>query len=446
MGSEVRISPTLPRAAPLTVFICHSAIGDAAATSLIKALQAALEPDCVCFVDWTELDSGKTWRDRIDPWLQQCDAGIVVLNHSALVSPFVAYEVSELARRWNSEADTFELIPVHVKNADPKKSVGYNQLKTCQLGPWKLDEISAEVYDPAQDPDASSIVARIAAKTALATARRVQLAPHVEAIVDLLNKVPDKHFRAAVGKTASPLRELRPVTTSDRVNLAKTLCSLGLKDARPVIEALCGDMCARDKHWDERDLSMLLSRLATVWVRPEAAAAIEEVARGPHDYRNVALAARHERTAMLHVNRACATLLCNRDWFIAPVQAIGGEELGDDEFLTAKVRRVLIDQLTSTDDELNLDLEDLDAVDKRVFVTLSSIQPSPTRVSRLRTDFKPVTFVYMTRGAPGAAPAVDPRVRHLEPVLDATDEDRFHETYDRSWRQLRPRCPDDPQK
>src|SRR5689334_22655298 len=117
----------------VTVFVCHSAIGDADTRALIDALQQALEPDYPCFIDWAELEPGKPWREPINTWLEHCEAAVLMLNRKAVDSPFVAYEVSELMRRSGAGDSAFTVIPVHVRNADPTLDVGYGALKTSRL-------------------------------------------------------------------------------------------------------------------------------------------------------------------------------------------------------------------------------------------------------------------------------------------------------------------------
>jgi len=420
------------------VFVCHSAIGDAAAKRLVDAVQAALEPECPCFVDWTELEVGKPWRESINLWLEHCDAAVVVLNHQALTSSFVAYEVSHLMRRREDGQGAFTLIPIHVKNSDSKLSVGYANLQTSHLGPWQLHSLDAEIYDPAVDPGADATVARIKAKFARVAAARVPLPPQLERMVELLAAVPDALVKNALEKVGERARVLRPLTDDDRTRLALALRSGGLDQARHVIQEIRGNLCDSRNHWTEQHLSQLYELLAQFWVSPQAAATLKETAAGAADRRNVAIAARHRETAEMHILRACPKVPLDNEWMIASVQAVGGEELGDDAFLAAKVRTALIARLTTSDEDLDEELRLFDGDGNPVFVTLPPAPPLPPRVSRLRSDFPSVTFVYLTRAGSGRTD--DSRVRHLTPAIEERDEDAFYDGYKNNWRLLKPRC------
>src|SRR6185436_1620887 len=181
----------------VTVFICHSAIGDADTRALIEALQLALEPDYPCFVDWSELETGKPWREPINTWLEHCDAAVLMLNRKAVDSPFVAYEVSELMRRSRATGGAFTVIPVHVNNADARLDVGYGALQTSRLGPWEVDKVNATVFAPgahassavAAQAHVAATVAEIRTRLQAAAAALRPLSDQMQAIVDLLKKV-----------------------------------------------------------------------------------------------------------------------------------------------------------------------------------------------------------------------------------------------------------------
>jgi len=428
------------------VFICHSAIGDAATEALIRALQASLEPDYACFVDWTELEVGRTWREPINTWLEHCDAAIVVLNHKALASPFVGYEVSELARRRRITGGAFCLIPIHVKNASPDLSVGYANLQTSHLGPWELHAIDAAVYDD-NSADAAAHLADLirTIKTRLEAAKAAQLplVPQMQAIVALLKKPPEALVKEALALVDVAVRRLKPVAEDQYVQLALALRSLGLDGARPVIQLLRGNLCDPDNHWKEEHLRQLYDLLAMFWVDPHSAATISEVALGSHDERSLALDAARNEIALLYVRRACPKVPTDNEWIVVRVQTIGGEELGDAEFVTAKVRAALIADLRTTDGDLDEDLQSFDSIGNPVFVTLPASGISAARVTRLRRDFKTVTFLFLTRSLATQREevGVGSHVRRVAPTLDAQDEDAFYGGYERNWRLLRPRCP-----
>ena len=429
---------------PVKVFICHSAIGDAAAETLIRALEAGLAPECYCFVDWTELEVGKTWREPLNTWLEHCDAGLLILNHKALSSPFVAYEVSELTRRWRTSNNTFPLIPIHVKHADASSSVGYNSLKTGTLAPWQVDTIDAQAYDPALDADASGTVATIKKLLAQMKSRTPCLPPQLQRVIELLKKVPDATIKGALARADVHVRPLRSIATDDYEQLALTLRSRGLDGARDIIQQLRGDFNDPDNHWKEEHLSELFDLLAQFWVDPHSAATIAEVVAGDPNQRNLALdAARHD-TARFYIHRACPKVPMDNEWMVAPVSLIGGEELADDAHLETQIRKTLVGSLGMDDETLQ---DDLDAFDSQmnpinpVFVTLQLPSLAKERIAHLRTAFKTVTFLFLTRSLTQPAPLVpdDAPIRRLVPKLEAQDEDAFHTGYSRNWTLLKPR-------
>lgn len=420
---------------PIKVFVCHSSIGDPASEALVRALEAGLAPECYCFVDWTELEFGKTWREPINTWLEHCDAGVVVLNDKALRSPFVGYEVSELTRRWRTSGKTFPLIPLHVKHADAVRSVGYSNLQISPLAPWELHTINAHAYDPSQDADASKAVAALKAELMVAKAQMVPLPPQIRQVITLLKKVPADSVKDALVAADVKVRQLAPITDNELERLALALRSLGLDGARPLLQLLRGNFDDPDNHWKAFHLRQIYNLLALFWVDFPSADTIASVVKGAATGRNVALDADERETARFYVHRACPKVPADNEWMVAPVALVAGEELANDEFLIRKIRHALVARLSTSDEELDTDLALHDQASNPVFVIVALASLRAERITRLRTALATVTFVFLSRPA---VPSDDPRVSRLVPRLDKADEDAFHKRFRDNWKLLMP--------
>ena len=418
------------------MFVCHSSIGDPASERLIRALEAGLAPECYSFVDWTELELGKTWREPINTWLEHCDAGVVVLNDKALKSPFVGYEVSELTRRWRASGKAFPLIPVHVKHSEAARSVGYTNLQTSPLSPWELHTIDAHPYDAEADVDSALAVAAIKVRLMDAKAQMVPLPPQIRHVITLLKKVPDDSVKDALTAADVKVRQLAPITQNDLERLALTLRSLGLEGARPLLQLLRGNFDDPDNHWKEFHLRQIYNLLALFWVDPPSADTIARIVKGPAGERNLALDADEKETARFFVHRACPKVPADNEWMIAPVALVAGEELASDEFLIRKIRKTLAARLSTTDDELDRELNLLDDAGNPVFVIVALAALPAERITHLRDALKTVTLVFLSRPS---IPADDPRVRRLVPRLEKADEDAFHRRFRDNWTLLMPR-------
>ncbi len=418
------------------MFVCHSSIGDAASETLIRALERDLAPECYCFVDWTELVLGQTWREPINTWLDHCDAGVVILNDKALTSAFVGYEVSELTRRWRESGKTFPLIPVHVKHANAARSVGYATLQASALGPWELHTIDAHPYDPAKDADGAAAVAVIKARLIAAQAQMAPMPAQIRQIITLLEKVPADALKDALATADVKVRHLAPITDNELERLALALRSLGLDGARPLLQLLRGSFADPDNHWKEFHLRQIYDLLALFWVDRPSADAIARMVRGPAGDRNLALDADQRETARFYVHRACDKVPKDNEWMIALVTLVAGEELGNDDFLVQKVRQALVARLDTSDDDLDQDLQLLDEDGNPVFAIVALASLPAARITRLREAFKTVTFMFLSRPS---VPADDARVRRLVPRLEKADEDAFHTRYRNNWKLLMPR-------
>jgi hypothetical protein len=432
----------------VTVFICHSAIGDADTKALIDALQQALEPDYACFIDWSELETGKPWREPINTWLEHCDAAVLLLNRKAVDSAFVAYEVSDLMRRHRATAGAFTVIPVHVKNADPKLDVGYGGLQTSRLGPWEVDKVNATVFAPgahagsaaAAQAHLAATVAEIKQRLQAAAAAMRPVSEQMKEIVTLLKKVkPPELVTAALADVDIVVRPLRAVTDDQYLQLALALRSLSLKDARPIIQKLRGNLCDPDNHWKEPHLRRLFDLLAHFWVDPHSAATICATATGPVEQRHLALRAAKADTARLYVLRACPKVPVDNEWQYTEVQMVGGEELGNPDYVSGKIRERLAARLNTDPGELLEELKYFQEIDNPVFAALPGAGITTESLARIRKDFGPVTFIFLTPTSPPAA-LKEAQVREVMPALEPKDEDAFHDNYTKTWKVLRPQC------
>jgi hypothetical protein len=127
------------------VFISHSARKDEEILAVLHALRDALEDAGFdVWLDKARLEPGAVWRDEIDRALLRCDAAVVVVSDTALVSDWVLKETSILSAR-RRVGRAFPLIPVIV----PPMTVDRLQ-RSGRLDPVRLEDYqSVQAADPA---------------------------------------------------------------------------------------------------------------------------------------------------------------------------------------------------------------------------------------------------------------------------------------------------------
>lgn len=146
--------------AALKLFISHSTLletgGDAAAghdllSQTCLALRNHYGTAIDILVDREGLPPASVWRDRLDAWLGECDAAIVLFSKRALHdSAWVRFEASVL--RWRASREpTFKLIPVLVKDeAKPEdleqdiwQAIGITRLQVIRAAATGEDIVKA---------------------------------------------------------------------------------------------------------------------------------------------------------------------------------------------------------------------------------------------------------------------------------------------------------------
>lgn len=97
----------------MRVFVSYKR--DHAATAAVFApLKAALEGAGHLVLYDTDIGPGEGWRARLNQWLLDCEAAVVLLSKAAIASPWVRHEISVLVARRMVDPKRFWLLPVLV--------------------------------------------------------------------------------------------------------------------------------------------------------------------------------------------------------------------------------------------------------------------------------------------------------------------------------------------
>jgi hypothetical protein len=128
------------------VFISHSTTDDPAFIPVLNDLVAALGKDFAVLID-QDLQPGTSWRHTLNTWIGACDAAVLLLTEKALLSEFVAYEVSILTYRENHVPDRkCKVIPVFFPPVD------YKAVQAAKgFGPAQINEVQAVIAAATQD-------------------------------------------------------------------------------------------------------------------------------------------------------------------------------------------------------------------------------------------------------------------------------------------------------
>jgi hypothetical protein len=131
----------------------------------------------------------------------------------------------------------------------------------------------------------------------------------------------------------------------------------------------------------------------------------------------------------------------DNEWQFAEVQIVGGEELGNPEYVSGKIREQLAARLRTDPGDLLEELEYYQEIDNPVFAALPATGITTESLARIRKDFGPVTFLFLTPTEAPPAALRAAQVRQVVPALEPKDEDAFHDNYSKAWKALRPQCP-----
>lgn len=391
------------------IFISYSAEGEEAKAvrdKLEAALQATDQYEVL--LDVKTLQPGDLWRNRINLWLGQCDAAIVLLSDTALTSRYVTYETSVLAYRSVVWDPSLLILPVLLGE------VTLERLKASYLSPSQLDERQFVRGTP--DEITTKVLARLQQMNFCETA---PVEKRARKLADQLLGVPEHFLRDAANRLQSPLP---PVADDFPLLLANRLLSSGMtvEAARALLAVRQGIPLSERA---ERTKTMT-EIIASSWVDLRCVGRIPGIAKGQEPVRAFGLNATQWDVARMYVVGASHDDPAGT-WYEAPCTGVFGENV---EELIGEVRRVLVEKLTVSQDELLAELQALDLTGQPVIVGLDGNGVDEKILIRLRQELPYVTFFLMT-GTVQAAPWREDLVELLFPSLLEGDEASFLKQY-----------------
>jgi hypothetical protein len=392
------------------IFISYSAEGQEA-TEVRDKLEAALQAteQYEVLLDVKTLKPGDLWRNRINLWLGQCDAAIVLLSDTALTSRYVTYETSVLAYRSTVWDPSLLVLPVLLEE------VTLERLKASYLSPSQLDERQFVRGTP--DEIVTKVLTRLQEVSFCETTPAEKRA---RKLADQLQGVPDRILREAADKLQLSI----PLGVDDpQLLLAITLLSVGMKPAIPALLAVRSHLPSSE---GSKRMKTIIELIASSWVDLRCVGRIPGIAKGKEPVRAFGLNATQWDAAHMYVVSASHDDAAGT-WYAAPCTGIFGENV---EELIDEVRRVLIAKLTTTPDDLAMDLEVLDATGQPVIVGLDGNGIDEKILTRLRQELPHVTFFLMTGTAEAPLPWSKDLVELLFPSLLEGDETSFLNQYE----------------
>ena len=381
----------------LRIFISHSSGDDA---TLVSAVADALRDEGYdVLLDRSNIDTGDLWREKVHAFLADCHAAVILFSERAITSTWVLKEATVLSWRLTQE-DEFKLAPILLSK------VNAATLKKGAYAPLDLGEIQH-----AKSTDAAEI-ARIVRRVVgnpdpfLTPLDRVRIA-----VTDLLANVGvgtlevacADHFGAVSWKPGEDRRR----TFADL--LSRKILRAAREIPRAAMEVL-GSLGLGPE-----EAVRILEILAPLWVEPDAACVISEVANRRGDARDLVLNGNYlpDFTALMYVGRAYP----HATWWV--LVAVDDGDAGD--FTAHVVSRVRAGVRAQVPEAAHLADPTLDRWLKRFSAPCSSCFPAFPRTPPPWTRYGRITLAPHTssrrrsafpipgRFIPGCAP-VEPEL------------------------------------
>lgn len=419
-----------------TVFISHSAHGDALAGPYLECIRKVLQGRHEVLLDETGLRAGDYWNNVIVNWMYICDVAIVLCSRKALESTYVSFEVSNLVGRLRRETahlptgggPAVRIYPVLIPDlsfGDLQKSsfskFGFDQLHP--LRPTSVDDVAKWLETAIPDtPACSPIVSEL-----LATLTEI-----------LKDRHPD--LLASAAREANLV--LRPGTPRGdyAALLARHLAASNLLTANRALRKLrpvIGEAADR-----------ILQLLAPCWVSPEAALELREIVEPSRETTNrCAVINSHmaDFTPDMYLRRARGGLPGDVGIVVQlnPPAVVNAVAL-----LRTELRRELATKLEVDEDDPSTTPEKVEAALARKIadgldggdpvIAVLARNEMPERAYYALIDalqsvpfLEHVAFIALCGNSVPGDSALSARRRLLEPLLEPSQEDRAHEIYAR---------------
>jgi hypothetical protein len=397
------------------VFISHSTRDDPDTRPLLDDLRTALQDDFAVLIDKDDLKAGDPWRQTLNTWIGGCDVAIVLLTPKALLSEYVAYEVTILTYREKSlPAQKCTLIPVFLGSVNDKAVREARGFGAAQIAEWQ-----AIVGNPGPE-----LVEQIRQKLA---GLRILPSPIEEQELYLENVFRDLVPRGKIEDALDKLNvELDGWKVEPARSLALALISRGLNAA--TIDVI---LSIRAYIRDRERLETMFEIMATSWIDLRSSRRLETIAMGGRDQRVVAVNAASDFIARKYVWRA-GNRPPTDSWNMAAVTGIFSEVAIDP--LQMEIRRSLQQVFRlGADEDLQDQLDWYDEKRQPVFVALPAAGMTTTILGQLRASFPTVTFFLLAGGDKPLLSAMEAQnIELLEPRLTPDfDEPAFIRNYKR---------------
>lgn len=282
------------------VFISHSA-KDATARRLLNVLYDELKAHGFEPLADRDMKPSEGWRARIDGWVGECDAAVIIISQDALESRYVLYEAANLRYRMKAYHSSFILIPILLPDVSPESL-------RAKMDPIQLYEVqSISLASKGTDEDAAVAAA---VREALETLGRLpERAFRHELEEDLVASLSSKHFdngdREAMWGMVSLGGPSGLVEKDQAFALARALLDMDvprgeqrLKKLKQVARQLVSIIAI-----DTRRIINIITPFS--WVDPAAALQLPLVAFGENPTRAVALRPSWDLSVLMYLRRGC---------------------------------------------------------------------------------------------------------------------------------------------
>jgi hypothetical protein len=408
------------------VFISHSAREPKEANDVRTAIREMLQSKehndrYAVLMDDLSLSPGDAWRSSINLWLGTCDAAIVILSKKALLSDYVAFELSILGyRRWRAHRDgrEFRIIPVLVDVT--MEEVEQSRLKPTQVGEW-MSTITGS-----KEAIAQKIVAAL---DGVVTDDAIP--------IENMARVLDAHLPSNdfyLEQAAAALGKELPWDVSEGKRFCLALQLLGAGMSTPAVKAV--RQLRRDPGFQEPFLPTIENLLSSSWVdltaddiyhhmRQKEPPALVLNASFPDTARMYVRSAQYRRTPVLNCVIAEPNTI---------IEELEESKQGDDaayrERIVAEVRKELFAKFqVSTQADLDLALSDSASFDEPVVVAIKAPSIKPATLAALHAAFSHVTFFLLT-GRKFNDVLTGKTVYAIRPHLGEKDEEACRKQFD----------------
>ncbi len=414
----------------MRIFVSHSTDPNAgpAKTRLFalekqlrKGVQGQKKPEVL--LDKKRLNPGFKWREELDHWLEECNAGVLLLTPRALASEWVLKEATILAHRASIEP-RFRLFPVlldGVTRANLSKS-------GSGFSPLYLAEIQRVTKTTPQG------IARDVLTELGDQLRAAPASPQdelVAALVRLLDRVAIPALEELCADATGSMPQWAPSDVrSERCAraLASAVVKGNLGRYANVVELTSGLLRAGIS---KENAGRILRLIAPTWVDLDAAALLSELAK-----RNNAEVSDIPSGASVingqYVQTFTAEMYMRRAYLPKTAKLVsiaGGESDLRFEELAGKIRDEIrrSEKLQNRPDAF-ID-QHAEGFKRPYLVVLPPPVPDESLLTRLREIFPRLTFIATTDEFTDSSPAPSDQLVRLLPALNLADERAQHDFY-----------------